>query len=129
MDFLDVDKNLSTELTSQKGFFRERPSIFLAEGLIMYLGEGKKKLLKDISSIAASGSLLILNFCFGEMARAVDPTTMSFAELKDFLILQGWDEDSFQENRFGDDVLNYGRFPNEKYEPTNMFSFLVCRKK
>ena len=57
LDFLSEDKTLATELASQPKFDATKPSLFLAEGLIMYLGAaGKLKLLKDVSAVAAPGS-------------------------------------------------------------------------
>ena len=61
--------------------------------------------------------------------RQMDPTYMSLQDLKNVLTTEGWDSNSFEVNRFGDDVLNYGRFPNDKFDKSTYFSFLVCRKK
>ena len=131
LDFLDEDKKLRNEL-SNSGFSTKDPAIFVAEGLIMYLGAGKERFLKSLSDSAATGSVLILNFMEHPdevEGRQMDPTYMSLNDMKNVLTKEGWDEASFQVNRFGDDVLNYGRFPNDKFDKSTSFSFLVCRKK
>jgi len=131
MDFLNENKLLLQELT-RTNFSSKEPTIFVAEGLIMYLGEGKSRFLKAVSGCAASGSVLILNFIEHpneDEGRQMDPTYMSLKDTKDVLIKEGWDETSFQVNRFGDGVLNYGRFPNNRFERSTYFSFLVCKKK
>ena len=130
MDFLDENKTLLNELT-KINFSSNEPTIFVAEGLIMYLGEGKSRFLKEISCSAAPGSVLILNFIEHpdeEEGRKMDPTYMSLKDTKDVLTKNGWDNTSFQVNRFGDDILNYGRFPNDRFDTSTYFSFLVCCK-
>jgi len=131
MDFLDETKNLVNELT-KANFSKGDPTIFVAEGLIMYLGAGKSRFLKEVSDAAAPGSVLILNFMQhsdDEEGRKMDPTYMSLEDLKSAMVNEGWDENSFQVNRFGDEVLNYGRFPNDKFQKSYSFSFLVSHKK
>ena len=131
MDFLDEDEKLSNRL-AKSGFSAKEPTIFVAEGLIMYLGAGKERFLKSVSDSAASGSVLILNFMEHPdevEGRQMDPTYMSLQDLKNVLTTEGWDSNSFEINRFGDDVLNYGRFPNDEFDISTYFSFLVCRKK
>ena len=132
IDFLDENKSLLHEL-SRTNFTPIEPTIFVAEGLIMHLGAGKSRFLKAVSDCAASGSVLILNFMEHpneEEGRQIEPAyNCSLKDMKDVLIKEGWDENSIQVNRFGDGVLNYGRFPNDRFEKSYSFSFLVCKKK
>jgi methyltransferase (TIGR00027 family) len=130
LDFLDQEKNLSSEL-SNAGFSKNKPTIFVAEGLIMYLGTGKTRFLKDVSNTAPPGSILILNFMAflnEEEGREKDPTYMSTTDLVQLLVAEGWDNNSITINQFGDSALNYGRYPNDKFEESPSFSFLVCKK-
>ena len=61
LDFLG-DTTLASAL-GETSFDANQPGIFLSEGLIMYLGaEGKIKLLSELSAVAASGSVVILQF-------------------------------------------------------------------
>ena len=61
LDFLNAERTLATELGS--GFDATAPTVFVAEGLIMYLGAaGKLKLLADVSAVAAPGSVFVLQF-------------------------------------------------------------------
>ena len=54
LDFKDEERTLATELRSEgSAFDAAAPALFIAEGLIMYLGAlGKIKLLKDVSGRA-----------------------------------------------------------------------------
>ena len=59
LDFLDEEKSLATELKAP--FHVNKPTVFVSEGLIMYLGKvGKIKLLRDVSAVAGDGSVFIL---------------------------------------------------------------------
>ena len=129
MDFLDETKNLVNELT-KANFSKDDPTIFVAEGLIMYLGGGKPRFLKEVSDAAAPGSVLILNFMqhSDDVEGAKMEYYMSLEDMKNTLVNEGWDKKSFKVNRFGDDVLNYGMFPNDKFQKSYSFSFLVCHK-
>mgnify|MGYP003335638548 CR=1 FL=1 len=107
-----------------------KPTIVLAEGLIMYLAENNKdeQLLRDISELVSDNSWLILNYM------EVDPTAPKYpgspsitaTRIEEILSEGGWKDFLF--NCYGDDVLNYGRFLNNEYEQSKYFSFLVCRK-
>ena len=97
----------------------------------MYLGAGKTKFIKDVSNSAAPSSILILNFMEHpneKEGKEQDPTYMSRKELIELLVKEGWDNESITINQFGDDVLNYGRYPNDKFQKSVSFSFLVCKK-
>ena len=130
MDLLDTDKNLCCEL-SKIGFLKDCPSIFVAEGLIMYLGSGKERFLKEVSDSASPGSVFILNFMENadeETGRAMDSNYMSKNDLIKVLKDEGWDDTSIAINRFGDSKLSYGLYPTDRFDKTCFFSFLVCRK-
>lgn len=102
----------------ESGFDRERATIVLAEGLIMYLGDKAETFLKDVSRIVvASGSWLILNF--------IEHPALTNEKVRELLMRGGWKDLVF--NCFGDEVLDYGRF-DKSYEPSKAFSFVVCRK-
>merc|ERR1719362_2260263 len=63
LNLLDTKTTLATELAKVASFAQSEPSIFYSEGVVMYLGAlGKLKLIKDISEVAKTGSVLILDF-------------------------------------------------------------------
>jgi len=64
LDFKDEERTLATELGSEgSAFDAAAPALFIAEGLIMYLGAlGKINLLKDVSAVAAPGSVFVLQY-------------------------------------------------------------------
>lgn len=109
----------------ESGFDREMPTIVLAEGLIMYLGDKQEAFLKDVSRIVvASGSWLILNF-FEAPALTTEHPALTSEKVRELLVEGGWKDLVF--NCFGDEALDYGRF-DKSYEPSKAFSFVVCRK-
>jgi len=110
-------ESLGAELTAS-GFEKDKPTIFLAEGLIMYLPTKEEQLLRVISSLAAPGSALILNF--------LSMPTCDEAILRTVLEREGWTDLCF--NEFGDAVLDYGRF-NRAFPSSKSFSFLTCKRK
>lgn len=118
LDFLDKDKTLATELSAP--FDALKPTLFLSEGLIMYLGaDGKIKFLHDVSAVASSGSVFILQFMDNEHALTKEEAEKTLTEL-------GWGE--FEFCKYGEEKLNFGRFPTDKFEPKASFSFVVCKK-
>lgn len=125
LDFLSEETSLEKELTSIDSFDATKPTIFISEGLIMYLGEvGKFKFLRDISTLGAPGSIFILQFSEDLVNNL--PATLSTDDATSTLEGSGWSELVF--SRFGDETLNYGRFPTGKYRPSATFSFVVCKK-
>uniref|UniRef100_A0A7S2GED4 Uncharacterized protein n=1 Tax=Octactis speculum TaxID=3111310 RepID=A0A7S2GED4_9STRA len=84
----------------------------------MYLGdEGEAKLLNEISTAAAPGSVLILNF--------MEKPGTSQGKIRE--LMDQWTDLRF--SRFGDATLNFGRYPLDRFpNPSPAFSFLVCRK-
>merc|ERR1712159_887497 len=120
LDFLSETKTLATEL--QDPFDKAMPSVFISEGLVMYLGAtGKFKLLRDVSAVAAPGSVFILQYLdASDSAKArEDPTlldsALSAAEAKETLSGLGWGE--FNVSRYGEEDLNFGRYPLDKFPP------------
>jgi len=109
------------------GFGPAAPSVLLAEGLIMYLGERGADFLTAVSGIAAAGSTFILNYMEGKQGEGGEPQpgTWSPDSLRAHLEPAGWRD--FQFFVFGDDSLNFGRFPADQ-EPNRAFSFMVCTK-
>ena len=75
-----------------------------------------------MSAVAAEGSVFILNF----LHREGDDNTLGEAEATATLTELGWADLEF--SKYGDERLNFGRFPTDKFEPSAAFSFVVCRK-
>ena len=126
LDFLSEETSLLEALGECGSFDTDEASIFISEGLIMYLGEvGKLKLLREISTVAAPGSVLILQFM--EDPANNSSSALSTEEATHGLQEGGWEALTF--SRFGDEVLNYGRFPIDKFEPSLGFSFVTCKKR
>merc|ERR1712070_142449 len=133
LDFLNEEKTLATELAATP-FEAEKPTVFLSEGLVMYLGPvGKLKLLRDVSAVAAVGSILILQFMAPDPpseAVKANPTLLEHAlsveEATGTLSEHGWGE--FQFSKFGEEQCSFGRFPVDRFKPSGAFSFVVCTK-
>jgi len=124
LDFLDTEKALATELAAQApAFDATQPSIFLAEGLIQYLGEGKSKLFKEVSQAAVPGSVFILQFLDGTGTPHA-PHGISAGDVASGN--EGWGD--FEFSKFGEEKLNFGRY-REGFEPNGLFSFGVFVKK
>jgi len=153
MDLLSKDTSLFEELAKSKHFQPAHPSILLAEGLIMYLGDGRMRFLDDISLphagvdgnvVSAPGSVLILNFMDAtgsNVAEMPHIKTASFTQcqLREELDKRGWGDAAFYnfggksegEGRDEGGILNYGRFPRWKFglAGNSFFSFVVAVKK
>lgn len=106
------------------GFDKSQKTIYLAEGLIMYLGDQQQTFVQQISKLAAPGSTWILNFL--DHPNAPPGSSFPTEDMKSELTKEGWVD--LKVNKFGDDVLNYGRFPNDEYQPSPAFSFVVATK-
>jgi len=124
LDFLDTEKTLTTELAAQApAFDATQPGIFLAEGLIQYLGGGKSKLFQDVSRVAVPGSVFILQFLDGtgtpHVAQGISADDVTRGN-------EGWGD--FEFCKFGEEQLNFGRY-RERFEPNGLFSFGVFVKK
>mmetsp|Transcript_2496 Transcript_2496/g.4533 ORF Transcript_2496/g.4533 Transcript_2496/m.4533 type:complete len:284 (-) Transcript_2496:352-1203(-) len=132
LDLLDTSTSLKDELC-KTNFNAEKPAVFVSEGLVMYLGkEGKLKLLRDVSTAAAPGSVFVLQFMDASESQRAKSTpeameaALSVEEIMQTLPGLGWDQLQF--SRFGDEKLSFGRFPTDKFEPQESFSFCVCTK-
>jgi len=127
LDFLDENKTLASAL-QEGGFDQTKATVFVCEGLIMYLGEtGKFKFLRELSTCAPSGSVLILNFLDASQTTPENTAnTLTAAEVTQALGGAGWTD--LEIVRFGDPQLSFGRFPTDKFKPSVAFSFATCRK-
>lgn len=134
LDFLEKEKMLATELgKAESRFDAAAPTLFVSEGLIMYLGpKGKLKLIADVSAVAAPGSVFVLQFMDASESEAAkaNPSALDAAlsreEATRELTKYGWENLEFA--KFGDEKLNFGRFPTDRFKPCASFSFCVCRK-
>eukprot|EP01052_Picozoa_sp_SAG31_P035522 SAG31_NODE_4299_length_3373_cov_1.830483_3_plen_180_part_00 len=134
LDFLDEEKSLATELgKGDSGFDATAPSLFISEGLVMYLGSrGKLKLIADVSAVAAPGSVFVLQFLDGSQSAAAKDNpevlvnALSVEEATRELKKHGWTELEF--SQFGDEKLSFGRYPIDQFKPSASFSFCVCKK-
>lgn len=120
LDLKDADKSLNTEL-SAVGFENQKPSIFVAEGLIMYLVGSEWKFLSDVIDCCCIGSVFILNFMDGGAHNPDGPTETKLREH----FGSSW---AFEFYRYGEDGLNFGRFDKTKFEPSAAFSFMVAKR-
>ena len=121
IDLKDAEQSLGKEL-SAKGFDDKEPTVFVAEGLIMYLADGAWKFLTDVMNISCGGSVFILNFMDGG---AHVPTGPNEERLKEHFGTS-WE---FEFYKYGEEGLNFGRFDTNKFPPSAAFSFMVARKK
>mmetsp|Transcript_21569 Transcript_21569/g.60711 ORF Transcript_21569/g.60711 Transcript_21569/m.60711 type:complete len:288 (+) Transcript_21569:69-932(+) len=134
LDLLDTEKVLATELVRENSRFdATAPTVFVCEGLIMYLGAvGKVKLIADISAVAAPGSVLVLQFMDASQSAAARAhpaaleNALSVEEATRELSRHGWRDLQF--SMFGDEKLSYDRFPTDRFKPSPSFSFCVCTK-
>lgn len=135
LDFLDEERTLATELgKAESRFEAQMPTVFVSEGLIMYLGaKGKLKLIADVSAVAAPGSVFILQFMDASESESAKTqpgsleNALSVEEATGALTEHGWDNLEFA--KYGDEQLNFGRFPADRFKPSAAFSFCVCTKK
>ena len=87
-----------------------------------------EELLLCVSAVAAPGSVFILSYVqFMEDIENYSSAALSQGDATATLEENGWDNLIF--SRYGDETLNYGRFPTDKFKPSASFSFLVCTKK
>jgi len=125
LDFLDAGKSLKTELQA-KGFNAQKPTVFVAEGLIQYLGDGRTKFLTDVSDVACKGSVFILQYLDStNLGATFAASGISEMQLRDHLGTS-WD---FEFYKFGEDALNFGRYDLDKFSPNPMFSFMVAKRR
>eukprot|EP01129_Flabellula_baltica_P001296 TRINITY_DN11187_c0_g1_i1.p1 TRINITY_DN11187_c0_g1~~TRINITY_DN11187_c0_g1_i1.p1 ORF type:complete len:311 (+),score=56.21 TRINITY_DN11187_c0_g1_i1:113-934(+) len=117
---LSVSGMLSMELEHSE-FNQSQSSIWLLEGLLMYLSsEAQKNLIEEFSCLAAAGSKALVNVTHIEDEK-VGYTIDEYVRM---LSSMGWHVDIV---KFGDPDLNFGRFP-ERFEPNSKFTLLICSK-
>lgn len=121
----DLSKDTLEDDLKKYNFDPAKPSFWLLEGLLMYLPLPlQSELLKKISSLSASSSVAVINFAQCDYEGYADKY-MDDVLLKSNLNEDLWD---ITIHRYGDDTLNYGRFP-EGQNTAKLFSFAVCRRK
>jgi O-methyltransferase involved in polyketide biosynthesis len=106
-----------------EGYLQNLPSIWLLEGLLMYLSvEEVHRLLKTVSELSTTGSWIGLDL-INELAKE-DPIdkefkgyfTSGFDNPEELLASYGWQAEVFQP---GDEGANFGRHPH-KFPPRNV---------
>eukprot|EP00756_Hemistasia_phaeocysticola_P036117 Hpha_TRINITY_DN16622_c4_g1::TRINITY_DN16622_c4_g1_i1::g.181952::m.181952 len=121
-------------------FSTDQPALFVAEGLIMYLGVKEaqtKHFLDPVSRLAAPGSGLVLNFMAakeavpGEEADPIQERARIHChtrnEVRALLAERGWGDIEF--HSYGEDSLSFGRYPRDRFpKPSDSFSFVVAKK-
>jgi len=99
--------------------FKEMPTCWVLEGLVMYLTpEVVKKMYEEINDLSPAGSQVIINVMVGNPAAGTALVEEVFGE-------KGWTKS--QTLMFGDAEFNYGRYP-EGMEPNAMLGFLFFNK-
>eukprot|EP01104_Vermistella_antarctica_P016098 TRINITY_DN541_c0_g1_i1.p1 TRINITY_DN541_c0_g1~~TRINITY_DN541_c0_g1_i1.p1 ORF type:complete len:315 (+),score=66.44 TRINITY_DN541_c0_g1_i1:48-947(+) len=120
-DLGDADL-LSTRL-QEHGFDPSVPSIWILEGLVMYLpNERTRHLMLEIAALSAPSSSILVNF----MAVVPDASTPNPAAMDMVSIVKedGWKND-VKALQYGEEGLSYGRFPDGR-EPCPNFSIVVA---
>ena len=80
-----------------------------------------EELLLCVSAVAAPGSVFILQFM--EDIENNSSAALSQGDATATLEENGWDNLIF--SRYGDETLNYGRFPTDKFKSSASFSALL----
>ncbi|OKH39775.1 hypothetical protein NIES2119_05890 [[Phormidium ambiguum] IAM M-71] len=137
----DLTDNWSESLLSQ-GFSVTNPSIWLLEGVLMYLPEiAVLKLLQTISELSVDGSFLAADFVsvksveIGEKARESDRGRVlrhwQFGSDRPENLLQnyGWDATVVQPGEEGANFGRYSECPPSRNVPGTRQVFLVTAKK
>lgn len=126
---------------SKAGFDKARPSMWLLEGLLMYLNKTHQaELLGCMSGLACEGSKALINFlsvpaeyadkgyCTEDYLQMLQgKATETETETGSGRVTScpvGWD--SVKMYRFGDADVSFGRFPQSKFKPSDSFSLAVC---
>lgn len=121
------------------GFSTSEQSVFVAEGLLMYLDEaGVERLLGDLTPLASPGSSLLADVCgrsfrdspymtewFAAMERAGMAWRFGTDEPEALLAPHGWQADVV---RYGDEGAHFGRWTGPQVDRHNLawpHSYLV----
>lgn len=115
---IDFSQESVTGLLEQ-GFTAQTPTCWILEGIVMYLSEEKSSaLLRNVSDLSPTGSLMILNFFATNPSS--DPDKME-------VLLEGEGWSKFERLYFGEEKFNYGKYPEGK--PANKFlGFCILKK-
>jgi methyltransferase (TIGR00027 family) len=121
------------DLLLEAGYCPETPSIWLIEGLLMYLSLAQvHTLLASVSSLASHGSHLgldLINIASLEYEAYRGYFRFGCDMPEDLLSLYGWQSEVFQP---GDEGANFGRYPwvlPSREVPNVMRAFLVTATK
>jgi len=110
------------EKLASAGWQRAKPTVWLLEGLLMYLAKDKQTaLMKEIAKLSAKGSSVLINLLADNSGEHEEKTysTTAFLELQKSC---GWTTSTAI--RFGEPGLNFGRYPKDQ-EPCEKFSFIM----
>merc|ERR1712224_1164142 len=121
MDFTKESvKDLPTKCNEgTQSFNQEVPTCWILEGLVMYLTrEVNTEMFKEITALSTKDSYMILNWTGFQPVCLPDQDDVIMKDL-------GWEKEL--RAHFGDDQINYGRYPEGK-EPNKMFGFTLYRK-
>lgn len=112
------------------GFSTKEASVFIAEGLLMYLDEDEVGGLLDVlSALSVAGSTLLADICgrslryspymtewFAGLERAGMAWRFATDEPEELLAAHGWTADVV---RYGDERAHFGRWPGPKVDRSN----------
>lgn len=118
----DVTDDALAGKLADGGWDSARPTVWLLEGLLMYLPRSNQEaLLQLLGKLSAPGSTAICNFLI-----APDHGQFAKAEAVTFLCDAGFDG-SIEAVSFGEPGLSFGRY-REGVKPDEAFTFVVARK-
>lgn len=121
MDFSKESvKDLPTKCNEGTQCFNsEVPTCWILEGLVMYLTrEVNDSIFKELTALSPKDSYLILNFLNSSPVCKPDDDDALLKEL-------GWEKE--KRVFFGDEDLNYGRYPEGK-KASEIFGFSLYKK-
>jgi O-methyltransferase involved in polyketide biosynthesis len=114
---MDFSKESTKDLPSHG--FKEMPTCWVLEGLVMYLEKDVvKKMYEEISDLSPAGSQVIINCMAHHPAAGSALAEEVFGE-------KGWTKSNIF--MFGDAEFNFGRYP-EGMEPNAMMGFIFLHK-
>ena len=109
------------------GFDPSVPTLFVAEGLSMYLSaEVNRRLFEESNRISAPGSLLLVGFISESalLPKSI-PFTIEPAEMRALFSATGWRDPSV--SVYGDASLSFGRYPKDRGPDTSQ-CFCIASK-
>ena len=119
---LDFSKETTRDVANHD-FCASVPTLFLLEGLIMYLeASAVKRLYEDIDGLACAGSCVVINV----VETSKEHHRAAFADAT-FLQMEGWTKCA-PVVMFGEPSFAFGRYPGGA-EPNKNLGFVVYAKK